>query len=373
MSANPKILFSDNSLWGLLNFRSGVIRHFLRENYSVTLVAPKDKKEEELTIPEGATYIPVEMCRTGTNPFSDLCYYRRMKAIYTQEKPDYIFHYTIKPNIYGTLAAKSLKIPSTAMIAGLGYAFTEKGIDALLARKMYKYALNFAEYVFVLNKGNYKKLIDSGTVAVAKLIWLKGGEGVDMESFRYVSMPNNEKLRFLMVSRLLYDKGYSEFVDVARRLKGKADFVIMGDVDIRPTAVPLEIVKADMSDNTIKYIPFSPDVRRQIEQADCIILPSYHEGLSRVLMEACAVGRPVITTDIDGCRECVDENVNGYLVPPKDSTALLNACCRFMKLTPAERCHMGLSSRKKANMIFNEQRVIDRYAMLIKSKDGRYV
>lgn len=366
MHTYPKILFSDNSLWGLLNFRKGIIRHFLEKNYTVVLVAPMDTEAEGLTVPEGAKYIPVVMCRAGTNPISDFQYYRQIKSLYAQERPDYIFHYTIKPNIYGTLAARALNIPSSAMIAGLGFAFTEKNGAALLARRMYKYALRMAQHVFVLNKGNYEFLIKSGTVAASKLIWLRGGEGVDLEKFGYISMPKNEKPRFLMMSRLLYDKGYSEFVQAARSLKGRADFIVMGAIDPRLTAVPLDIIEKDVAERTIEYLSFSPDVRQEMMHADCVVLPSYYgEGLSRVLMEACAVGRPVITTDIDGCRECVDENVNGYVIPPKNSSALASACRRFLGLTGDERLEMGRASRKKAELTFDERNVINVYDGLI--------
>lgn len=370
MYSYPKILFSDNSLWGLLNFRRGIIRHFLSKNYLVVLVAPMDTESKGLTVPDGAKYISVAMCRAGTNPISDFQYYRQIKMIYAEERPDYIFHYTIKPNIYGSLAARSLNIPSSAMIAGLGFAFTEKNLPAFLARRMCKYALRTAEHVFVLNKGNYELLIRLGIVAASKLIWLRGGEGVDLEKFRYAFLPENEKPRFLMMSRLLYDKGYSEFVQAARSLKGRADFIVMGAVDPRPTAVPLDIIHRDVADQTIKYIPFSPDVRQEIAEADCVVLPSYYgEGLSRVLMEACAVGRPLITTDIDGCRECVKENVNGYIIPPKDSSALTSACLRFLGLTQDERLQMGRASRKKAELIFDERKVIHVYEALIVKSD----
>ena len=207
-----KILFSDNSLWGLLNFRGCIIRQFILKGYDVVLVAPMDPEGRQMKIPDGAKYIPIIMNRAGVNPVADLYYYYRVRKIYRQEHPDYIFHYTIKPNIYGTFAARSLKIPTTVMIAGLGYAFAEKTIPAIIARVMYKCALRCVDHVFVLNENNYHILIDRKIVSESKLIWLRGGEGVDLNRFIFRNLPTNKKPRFLMVTRLLYDKGYSVLI-----------------------------------------------------------------------------------------------------------------------------------------------------------------
>ena len=363
-----KILFSDNSLWGLLNFRGCIIRQFILKGYDVVLVAPMDPEGRQMKIPDGAKYIPIIMNRAGVNPVADLYYYYRVRKIYRQEHPDYIFHYTIKPNIYGTFAARSLKIPTTVMIAGLGYAFAEKTIPAIIARVMYKCALRCVDHVFVLNENNYHILIDRKIVSESKLIWLRGGEGVDLNRFIFRNLPTNKKPRFLMVTRLLYDKGYSEFVCAANNLKNDADFMIMGAIDPRPTAVPLDVIQSDVANNTIKYIAFSPDVISQMEQADCIVLPSYYEGLSRVLMEACAMGRPVICSDIPGCREAVEDGVNGFLCQARNSDSLISCCKRFIKLTFEQRKAMGYASRKLAEKKFDEGIVVCRYNDLICSE-----
>ena len=364
----PKILFSDNSLWGLLNFRGYIIQYFLSKGYDVVLVAPMDQEGSQMTIPCGVKYVPITMCRAGTNPIEDIQYYFRIRKIYKQERPDYIFHYTIKPNIYGTIAAKSLRIPTTVMIAGLGYAFTENTISSYIARLMYKFALRYTQYAFVLNKSNYDVLIRENIISPSKLIWLKGGEGVDLDKFAYADMPKNSKPRFLMMSRLLYDKGYTEFVCAAASLKSKATFVVMGAIDPRPTAVPLDVIQADSASNIIEYIAFTPDVQMQIKQSDCIVLPSYYgEGLSRVLMEACAMGRPIICSNISGCKETVDDSINGFLCQPRDVDSLINCCQKFMSLSPEQREQMGYASRQKAEKEFDEKIVIRQYDHLIAS------
>lgn len=360
-----KILFSDNSLWGLLNFRVGIINHFISLGYQVTLVAPADDMVNYNWMPTQAKYIPIELSRTGTNPLNDIHYYGALKAIYKIERPDYIFHYTIKPNIYGTLAAKSLKIPSSAMIAGLGYVYTKGGVGNAIARIMYKYAMRFPERVMVLNKANYDTLSERKVVVPSKLLLLEGGEGIDLQKFSTLPYPDNEKPVFLMICRLLYEKGYTEYVTAAKALRGQAVFRLMGPIDSHPSAVKRSDVDADIASGAVEYIEYSPDVQSQITSADCIVLPSYHEGLSRVLMEALAFARPIITTDIAGCRETVDSGENGYMCEPKNAQSLTDAFTKFMHTSVEEKKEMGKASRKKAESQFNIEQVIEKYLQVI--------
>ncbi|MDE6499352.1 MAG: glycosyltransferase family 4 protein [Rikenella sp.] len=362
-----KILFSDNTLWGLLNFRRGVIEYMIRSGFEVVLVAPTDPMCDLKDLPNGAKYISVELSRTGTNVFSDLAYYKALRRIYKTERPDYIFHYTIKPNIYGTLAAKSFGIRSSAMVAGLGHVYTEGGVGNAIARSMYKYAMRYPQKVLVLNRANYDTLLAQKVVSKSKLVWLEGGEGIDLSKFGPQPMPSNERPVFLMICRLLYEKGYAEYVAAAEALHGQAEFRIMGSIDSHPSAVGREVIEADVTRGIIKYIGFSPDVLSQVAQTDCIVLPSYHEGLSRVLMEGLAVGRPIITTDIAGCRETVRDGENGFLCAPKDAASLIEACRRFLALSPEQRVRMSNQSRKLAERVFDEQSVIQTYLELTAS------
>lgn len=360
-----KILFSDNLLSGLLNFRGAVIRHFLADGHEVVLVAPHDASTDPGAIPAGAKYIPVGLSRTGTNPFEDLRYYRALREIYRAERPDYIFHYTIKPNIYGTLAASHLGIRSTAMIAGLGHVFTGGGRRNVIARSMYKYAMRFPEHVIALNRENRDTLLGHHIVPPRKLILLGGGEGVDLSSFTPRPMPSNAKPVFLMICRLLYEKGYAEYVAAAEALRGKAEFRLMGPFDDHPAAVKRSTLENDVRRGVIDYIAYSPDVVSQIAAADCVVLSSYAEGLSRVLMEGAAMGRPLIATDIAGCREAVDDGRSGYLVPPRDARALTDACERFAALSRNERQTMGRAGRRIAERRFDVGDVCRVYGNII--------
>lgn len=359
-----KILFCDNSLRELLNFRGEVVRFYASQGAEVVLLAPPTSTY--VPVHANVRYIPVKLSRSGMNPLSDFFYILALYRIYKKEKPDYVFHYTIKPNIYGTFVAHILGIPSSLMIAGLGYVFYKKGLGCNIARYLYKWALRYPQYVLVLNVANKDFLLSNKTVQPEKLIHLRGGEGVDLKLFsECVHPPVRNKMIFLMIARLLYDKGYAEYVDAARITKSKypdTEFQILGAIDtVYLNHVTEEQVKHDHDCGYIRYLGFCPDVFSKIEAADCVVLPSYHEGLSRVLMEAIAMGKPVITSDIPGCRETVEEGVNGFLVPPKNGLALAEAIEKFVNLSFERRCKMGKCSRKKAEEEFDVKEVIDVY------------
>ena len=349
----------------IINFRGDVIEHFVRMKYEVVLVAPPCSADIIPPYSKEVRIIEVSLDAKGTNPFSDIKYYLALKKIYKSEKPDYIFHFTIKPNIYGTLAANSLNIPNSAVIAGLGHVYTQDGISNSLARTMYKYAMQYPQKILTLNTDNYNVLINRKVATPSKLILMKGGEGVNLNQFSPLAMPNNEKPVFLMVTRLLYEKGYSEYVAAANRLKDRAEFRIMGSLDAHPSAVCRDVVAKDVKSGAIKYIEFSTKVIEQIVMADCIVLPSYAEGLSRALMEALACARPVIASDIAGCRETVDIGVNGFLCKPKDVESLEQACIKFIELTPQQRVDMSMCSRKKAENEFSVDKAIAVYQDII--------
>jgi len=369
-----KILFCDNSLRELLNFRKVVIDAYVAWGCEVVLVAPKNCDYE----PHSSLIkvVSVNMNRSGKNLFQDWKYYHTLRTVYKRERPDYIFHYTIKPNIYGTLAASRCGICSSAMIAGLGYVFNQSGFGNRVARGLYRFALRFADFVLVLNDYNYRFLCENRIVSTQKLILLKGGEGVDLEHF-YPGEPvvHPDKIMFLMISRLLYDKGYVEYVNMAKAVRKDwpdCEFLLLGSVDVDyPNHVPEEQVDRDHREGHIRYLGYCSDVVRYIEQADCIVLPSYHEGLSRVLMEALAMGKPIITTDIPGCRETVVEGKNGFLVRPKDTEALIGAVRNFLVLTDEERRNMGKYSRRKAEKEFDIADVVKVYEEITASA-GKY-
>lgn len=363
-----KILFCDNSLRELLNFRGDVIRFYVERGCEVVLVAPETLEHDILE--EHIRYIPVTLNRSGMNPRQDWLYFKNLCAIYKDEQPDYIFHYTIKPNIYGTLAAHRYGIGSSAMIAGLGYVFNKRGLGCWMARQLYQFALQFSDKVLVLNAANKNFLLAHRMVKPEQIVHLIGGEGVDLERFSVQpEEKTGRKVVFLMIARLLYDKGYEEYVQAARILKRQGMEVecqVLGDLDVSyPNHVPEEKVRQDEVAGDIRYLGYCADVVERIRQADCVVLPSfYNEGLSRVLMEAIAMGKPIITTDIPGCREAVDDDRNGFLIQPKDIKGLVEAMMKLVKMNRNQRLEMGKHSRLKAEQLFDIKHVFKVYQQI---------
>lgn len=365
-----KILFCDVSLNGQLNFRGEVIKDYVFRGNDIVLVSPQDQEYNQ-EFPN-VKYVPVKLNRSSKNPFHDLVYLLELYKIYKKENPDYIFHYSIKPNIYGTLAAYMCRIPSAAMLAGLGYVFYNKNWVCKWVRKLYKFALSFSQYVLVLNDDNKGYLISTDMVCDDKLIHLIGGEGVDLKHFRPSIKTKNEKVIFLMVSRILYEKGYTEYVQAAEAVKRKypcVEFQLLGSIDtVYPNHVPESIIMKDHDRGIIDYLGYTLDVIPVIQSASCVVLPSYYnEGLSRSLMEAIAMGKPVITTDIPGCRETVEDGKNGYIVPPQNALALEDAFEKFINLSELECEEMEKYSRIKAEREFDIKYVIDVYRKITAS------
>ena len=367
MKQGRKILFCDNVLWGLVNFRGSVIRHFVQQGDEVVLVAPQDDESiMKVDIPEGVRYIPVRLNRCSRNPFTDLIYCAHLYRIYRKEHPDYIFHYTIKPNVYGSIAARLAGINCTGMVAGLGYGLLGDGMLSRLLAVMYRYAFKYVSSIFVLNKFNYQYLLDHKFCTSAQLRLFKGGEGVDLSAYPYVWEESGSPVVFLMVGRVLYDKGYREYVQAAKIVKQQYPDVrcqLLGMLDeTYPAHVDEEELKRDVEEGTIEYLASTNDVMQYLGRSGVVVvLPSYFEGLSRSLMEACAVGRPIIATDIPGCRETVDEGKNGFLVKVKDSSSLAEGMLRYLSLSDAEKQAFSRHSRKKAEETFDVRQVIKEY------------
>lgn len=367
MKQGRKILFCDNVLWGLVNFRGSVIRHFVQQGDEVVLVAPQDDESiMKVDIPEGVRYIPVRLNRCSRNPFTDLIYCAHLYRIYRKEHPDYIFHYTIKPNVYGSIAARLAGINCTGMVAGLGYGLLGDGMLSRLLAVMYRYAFKYVSSIFVLNKFNYQYLLDHKFCTSAQLRLFKGGEGVDLSAYPYVREESGSPVVFLMVGRVLYDKGYREYVQAAKIVKQQYPDVrcqLLGMLDeTYPAHVDEEELKRDVEEGTIEYLASTNDVMQYLGRSGVVVvLPSYFEGLSRSLMEACAVGRPIIATDIPGCRETVDEGKNGFLVKVKDCSSLAEGMLRYLSLSDAEKQAFSRHSRKKAEETFDVRQVIKEY------------
>lgn len=369
---NKTILFCDNTLWGLVNFRGDVIRHFVKKGYKVVLCAPNSEdRQMRTTLPDGVSYEPISMGRTSKSPINDLKYMFRLWRVFKRVNPDYVFTYTIKPNVYGSILSHYIHRPLTAMMAGMGYAFTNDSIPAHLARALYRYGLRYASHLFVLNEENKAVVLRKELASPEKIILLKGGEGINLQKFRYYDN-DSDKTTFLFVGRILWEKGYEEFSQAARIVKKQfpeANFELLGSLDpCYPKSVPLERLKKDEADGILKYKGFTHDMNSVYQRKGIVVtLPSFYgEGMNRSLMEACAVGKPIITTDIAGCRELVDGERNGYIVPIKDSVSLAEAMLKYLSLSKEEKQRMSLNSRRYAEHRFDIKKVCDIYDSLVR-------
>lgn len=370
-----RILFCDNTLWGLVNFRGDVIRYFVSRGYDVYVVAPeKEDKQMRVDIPEKVTFIPIVMGRTSTSPLNDLRYFISLWKIYGWVQPDYCFHYTIKPNIYGSIVASLRGVPTTtAMVAGLGYVFNSRSLSAFVARILYKIGLKFTDYLFVLNEGNRLLILEKGLCTEKKTILLRGGEGIDIHKFPVFPNSPTMPVVFTFVGRVLYDKGYAEFIEAAEIVKvqyPEAKFEIWGSLDPQfPNAVPLHTLQYDVGRNLVAYKGFTQNISDVYNRSGIVVvIPSYHEGMNRTLMEACSTGKPIICSRIHGCMEMVLEGQNGYTVPTRDGQALADAMLRYIRLSEDEKLRMSEMSRSLAESRFTIESVIEEYREIINPK-----
>ena len=358
-----KVVIALNTAWNLANFRAGLIKALVAAGYEVVAVAPADAYAQRLQA-MGCRFVPLPMDNKGTHPGRDLLLLWRFYWLLKRERPDVYLGYTVKPNIYGSLAAHRLGIPVINNIAGLGAVFIRDGWLTRLVRSLYRLALARSIKVFFQNDDD-RALFVSGRLVDAAVTDRLPGSGIDLKQFVPVPLPNKTPIRFLLIARMLWDKGVGEFVEAARLLKAQgvnAEFCLLGFLDVQnPAAISRREMDAWVNEGVVRYLGVSDNVREEIAQADCVVLPSYREGTPRTLLEAAAMARPIVTTDAVGCREVVDDGVNGYLCRPKDAVDLAEKMKQIAGLSPEERTAMGLRGRAKVEREFDEQIVIGKY------------
>jgi len=363
-----KIALIGSQAFALWNFRGPLIQEMVERNLEVYALAPDyDDETREKVRKLGAKPIQYRLSRTGLNPFRDALDFLGLIATLRRIRPDVTFSYTIKPVIYGTLAAWVVGVPRRfAMIEGLGYAFTAPGEQEELKRRvvrtiaqfLYKLALRRATKVFFLNPDDLNEFVQKRLVHSEKA-FLLGPIGVDLRAFT-PAPPVSEPITFLLAARLLREKGVLEFVEAARRIKAKYSntrFLVLGGLDTNPGAISGEEVEGWVKEGLIEWPGHVADVRPYLAQASVFVLPSYYrEGVPRSIQEAMAMARPIITTDAPGCRETVIPGVNGFLVPVRDVDALVSAMERFIN-EPELIEKMGKESRRIAEERFDVHKI----------------
>lgn len=361
-----KIIFVETVGHGLYNFRGGIIKKLCEDNFKVYLIAPFFEKSKEMEA-WGCTYIPINIERLGTNPIKDMKIILRLKKIYSEIKPNLIFHYSIKPNIYGGIAARLLKLKYIAVIPGAGRVFHNKNLKYKAIKILYQIGLKKALKVFFLNEDDLSEFTKEKIINRTQALNIKSeGVNVKMFSSKKENVESSEKIKFLMISRINKEKGIFEYFQAANiikeRYKNIMFFLLGGKGEIEENEF-----NELLSLKNVTYLGTTDDVSSVIDTMDCVILPSYREGTPRTLLEAGAMGKPIISTNCIGSKEVVKDNVNGYLCRIKSSEDLAEKIEKFIKLPLNDKIKMGKNSKKIINKEFNEERIIKEYYKIINS------
>ncbi|KPK74849.1 MAG: hypothetical protein AMJ89_05340 [candidate division Zixibacteria bacterium SM23_73] len=363
-----KILLISNTSRSLYNFRSGLMDALKENGFRVALCASFDECTPKLQ-KKGFRIIPVKLDRKGKNPLKDMMLIASFYRILRREKPDLTLHFSIKPNIYGAMAARLARVKCINTVTGLGYVFVEESLLLKFVKILYKISFRFPENIFFQNNHDLNFFMNKNIINKNKAI-LVSGSGVNVKYFHPDFCKGfkrkNKNFVFLFIGRLLWDKGIDQFVKASKMVRQRypqTEFCLLGRIDKEnPSAVSEKVIRDWEKEKLIKYLGTTHDVRSFICQSDAVVLPSfYKEGLPRSLLEGMAMAKPIIATDIPGCREVVEDGKNGFLVPPKDHNALARAMIQLIELSLKEREKLGSFGREKAVKEFDENNIINSY------------
>lgn len=351
-----KILVLANNDIGLYNFRKELIQELLKRGDEVVLSLPYGQRIDEL-VNLGCRYIRTEFDRRSMNVVKDLGLIKRYISMVRKEKPDYILTYTIKPNIYGGIAARLQGVRYISTITGLGTAFQKKGALRALITRLYRFALRRAQHVIFENDENRRTFIQHSIIAGGQAVLVRGA-GVNLSEYLYMPMDFSGPVRFLFIGRIMEEKGVNELFEAACRMKERhkdqVEFDVLGFFEDNYEQRVKQLEQAGV----VRYHGFQTDVKSYIQKAHCVILPSYHEGMSNTLLESAAMGRPLITSDIPGCREAVIDGESGYLCRVRDAEDLYQKMLKFLSLSHKQQAKMGEASRKHMEQHFDREEVV---------------
>lgn len=362
----PRIaVLSINSSWNIVNFRSGLIRRLQAHGFQVVALAPVDAHSAGLA-ELGVRHLPIAIDSKGVSATRDLRLFFAYRRALRMLKPAVFLGWTVKPNVYGSLAAHTLGIPVINNVSGLGTAFIRSGPLTRIVSTLYRAAFSRSRTVFFQNATDRamfvdRRLVDRGVAA------LLPGSGIDLDRFTPSDTPRrpDRPFTFLLIARLLRDKGVVEFVEAARVIlveRPDVRFELLGPLDVaNRTAIGREEVDRWIASGTVHHLGWADDVRPYIQEADCIVLPSYREGMPRALLEAAALAKPLIATDVPGCVEIARAGENALLCAARDAGSLRDAMAAMLALSDGERAAMGAAGRRIAQAEFDEAIVADRY------------
>lgn len=361
-----RILILANNDVGLYKFRKELLERLISDEYTVYASLPDGDLIPDIEA-LGCEVIKTEISRHGTNPVQDLKLMQTYIKIVKEKKPDIVFTYTIKPNVYGGAACASLHVPYVANITGLGTAVENGGLMQKITLTLYRYGLRKAQTVFFQNKENEEFFTSKG-LALGKHKMLPGS-GVNLQYYQPVEYPGEDTIEFVFVARLMKEKGIDQYLEMAKAIRMKypqTRFHICGFCEEAYEDTVKELQKKGI----VIYHGLVKNMREIYENVHCVVHPTYYpEGLSNVLLEASACARPIITTDRSGCREVIDDGVNGYIVKQQDSRDLIEKVEKFISLTYEQKKAMGQAGRAKVEKEFDRQIVIEKYLEEMKCVD----
>ena len=361
-----KILILVNHATTLCHFRTELVDALLQDGYEVVISSPYDPRLESFR-KKGCDLYPVSLSRHGTNPFRELGLLAAYKKLLRHVRPDAVLSFTIKPNIYGAIACRTYGIPILPNITGLGGALENQDIIRTVTIFLYRYAFRKTHAVFFQNTENLRFFMEKGILRGRHI--LLPGSGVNLTRFTPLSYPPEDTVRFLFVGRMTASKGIREYLEAAKSLRSvhpNTEFHMCGSCEEGYRPLMEQAVRA----GSIHYHGEVSDIRPLLQQAHCVVLPSYHEGMANALLEGAASARPVIASDIPGCRETFEDGVSGFACHPRSTQSLIQAMERFLLLPCHEKAAMGLRGRQKVAQAFDRRLVVEAYLSELSALTG---
>ena len=367
------VVVTANTAWNIYNFRRPLIDALIAAGHSVTVMAPSDRYSRRLRS-LGYNVVPIVLKASGINPLYEASAAWSFIKVFLTKRPMVALAFTIKPNLYSGLAGAVSRTPVVNNVSGLGTVFIRRGPLTVLAKNLYRALLDRSTMVFCQNGDDMRLLRDRRIIPNAPMERIPGS-GVDTEKFKPVRRDaKNTRFTFLFVGRLIWEKGIAEFVEAARMLHKRgvdARFVILGQMMTGKRAVSMRELASWIAEGCVEYAGFTDDVKPHLQVADCVVLPSYREGLARSLLEAASMGIPLIATNVPGCRDVVRNGCNGYIVSHHNAADLSAKMEKMLRTAPEERSRMGKSGRSMVVNEYSESTVIARYLQVVDSIDTR--
>lgn len=366
-----KIVLIDNTAHHLFT-QQHLYNSFTQAGHQLMLICPNDGDYFIKMQNMGYQCFDIALDGKSLNPINNLLLIKQLHRLFKQISPDIIFSFTIKPNIYSAIISKWLKIPVVPNITGLGYVFLQENLLTKLIVNLYKFAFSGLGYVVFQNKDDMQVFIDKQILSPHSTIISVPGSGVSLSKFPFVGYTNNSNaVTFLYSGRLLWDKGIGELIEAFRIVRSKYPEVklkFIGNYFLaNPAAIKPEEFEAWQRELDIEYLGMVDNVSEVIASVDCIVLPSYREGMPRAILEGSSMGKVVITTDAVGCRDSVEDEKTGYMCKVRDANDLADKMLKFMQLSIAQRQEMGVAGRKKMELEFDQNIVIDKYLSIAKT------